>query len=153
MNTSRRFFFFKQKTAYELSSRDWSSDVCSSDLVTELAPADLVHPDPFPGGTHEHHLLGDVAEGADAFARPLEPLRGARRQILERGLGLGTLARGGVEIGRPVPGRLMIDGDHDVVYCKRRVTERKRPASSRRAIDTPGTAMRPSRLMLSLITS
>src|SRR5216110_3581404 len=28
------FFFFKQKTAYEISSRDWSSDVCSSDLCT-----------------------------------------------------------------------------------------------------------------------
>src|SRR6184192_639841 len=26
------FFFFKQKTAYELSIGDWSSDVCSSDL-------------------------------------------------------------------------------------------------------------------------
>src|SRR3546814_6953220 len=26
------FFFFKQKTAYELRSSDWSSDVCSSDL-------------------------------------------------------------------------------------------------------------------------
>ena len=26
------FFFFKQKTAYEIVSRDWSSDVCS-DLV------------------------------------------------------------------------------------------------------------------------
>eukprot|EP01044_Picomonas_judraskeda_P043432 COSAG03_NODE_22838_length_286_cov_0.866310_1_plen_30_part_10 len=23
--------FFKQKTAYEMKSRDWSSDVCSSD--------------------------------------------------------------------------------------------------------------------------
>ena len=30
------FFFFKQKTAYEIVSRDWSSDVCSSDL--ELTP-------------------------------------------------------------------------------------------------------------------
>src|SRR3546814_9818088 len=27
-------FFFKQKTAYELSISDWSSDVCSSDLLT-----------------------------------------------------------------------------------------------------------------------
>ena len=27
------FFFFKQKTAYEVCGRDWSSDVCSSDLV------------------------------------------------------------------------------------------------------------------------
>src|SRR3546814_7236793 len=27
------FFFFKQKTAYEMRIRDWSSDVCSSDLA------------------------------------------------------------------------------------------------------------------------
>ena len=27
-------FFFKQKTAYEMECRDWSSDVCSSDLKT-----------------------------------------------------------------------------------------------------------------------
>src|SRR5216110_3673562 len=31
-NIDMFFFFFKQKTAYEISSRDWSSDVCSSDL-------------------------------------------------------------------------------------------------------------------------
>src|SRR3546814_9169413 len=29
----RYFFFFKQKTAYEMRISDWSSDVCSSDLV------------------------------------------------------------------------------------------------------------------------
>src|SRR3546814_2414135 len=28
------FFFFKQKTAYEMRISDWSSDVCSSDLLT-----------------------------------------------------------------------------------------------------------------------
>src|SRR3546814_6391041 len=28
------FFFFKQKTAYEMRISDWSSDVCSSDLQT-----------------------------------------------------------------------------------------------------------------------
>src|SRR3546814_3895087 len=28
-----RFFFFKQKTAYEMRISDWSSDVCSSDLL------------------------------------------------------------------------------------------------------------------------
>src|SRR3546814_12139367 len=32
------FFFFKQKTAYEMRISDWSSDVCSSDLVAEVAP-------------------------------------------------------------------------------------------------------------------
>ncbi len=36
------FFFFKQKTAYEIYQCDWSSDVCSSDLVTEGAVIWLV---------------------------------------------------------------------------------------------------------------
>src|SRR3546814_14995721 len=31
------FFFFKQKTAYEMRISDWSSDVCSSDLLVILA--------------------------------------------------------------------------------------------------------------------
>src|SRR3546814_2105138 len=30
------FFFFKQKTAYEMRISDWSSDVCSSDLRTRV---------------------------------------------------------------------------------------------------------------------
>ena len=30
------FFFFKQKTAYEMCGRDWSSDVCSSDLAPRV---------------------------------------------------------------------------------------------------------------------
>src|SRR5213594_1159903 len=34
------FFFFKQKTAYEISVRDWSSDVCSSDLSRRPAVCD-----------------------------------------------------------------------------------------------------------------
>ena len=29
------FFFFKQKTAYEIGTGDWSSDVCSSDLLPQ----------------------------------------------------------------------------------------------------------------------
>src|SRR3546814_2470357 len=32
MLLSQCFFFFKQKTAYEMRISDWSSDVCSSDL-------------------------------------------------------------------------------------------------------------------------
>ena len=31
------FFFFKQKTAYEIYQCDWSSDVCSSDLAAAMA--------------------------------------------------------------------------------------------------------------------
>src|SRR3546814_10612736 len=30
------FFFFKQKTAYEMRISDWSSDVCSSDLLDAI---------------------------------------------------------------------------------------------------------------------
>src|SRR3546814_6662690 len=38
------FFFFKQKTAYEMRISDWSSDVCSSDLdIDALAALDRLH--------------------------------------------------------------------------------------------------------------
>src|SRR3546814_3673226 len=43
-----RFFFFKQKTAYEMRISDWSSDVCSSDLAVALAHA----PRFLDGGLH-----------------------------------------------------------------------------------------------------
>src|SRR3546814_21194441 len=33
------FFFFKQKTAYEMRISDWSSDVCSSDLTPKIVAA------------------------------------------------------------------------------------------------------------------
>src|SRR3546814_18095173 len=33
------FFFFKQKTAYEMRISDWSSDVCSSDLLYRAGDA------------------------------------------------------------------------------------------------------------------
>src|SRR3546814_19823722 len=36
------FFFFKQKTAYEMRISDWSSDVCSSDLRPSDATSDSV---------------------------------------------------------------------------------------------------------------
>src|SRR3546814_2785880 len=41
------FFFFKQKTAYEMRISDWSSDVCSSDLTavvkSKMVTVDLEH--------------------------------------------------------------------------------------------------------------
>src|SRR3546814_4672946 len=36
------FFFFKQKTAYEMRISDWSSDVCSSDLLAARRDAAFV---------------------------------------------------------------------------------------------------------------
>src|SRR3546814_18533047 len=42
------FFFFKQKTAYEMRISDWSSDVCSSDLwAVELRDPSWLHDDVF----------------------------------------------------------------------------------------------------------
>src|SRR5213594_1926335 len=74
------FFFFKQKTAYEISVRDWSSDVCSSDLGTAkglaadgLAPS-IARPRPV--------TLHDVASADHivSFGCDLGPwLRGAQK--------------------------------------------------------------------------
>src|SRR3546814_949165 len=47
------FFFFKQKTAYEMRISDWSSDVCSSDLpkagevLIEIMAAGVCHTDAY----------------------------------------------------------------------------------------------------------
>src|SRR3546814_2826769 len=40
------FFFFKQKTAYEMRISDWSSDVCSSDLPQASSPHAARPPSP-----------------------------------------------------------------------------------------------------------
>src|SRR3546814_8722506 len=50
------FFFFKQKTAYELRISDWSSDVCSSDLLA-AAHAAL----PFIVSWDDHEVENDYA--------------------------------------------------------------------------------------------
>src|SRR3546814_16114020 len=52
------FFFFKQKTAYEMRISDWSSDVCSSDLV-----ADAVVDGTLLGVLQDLVGLVDVLEG------------------------------------------------------------------------------------------
>src|SRR3546814_2690679 len=41
------FFFFKQKTAYELRISDWSSDVCSSDLAGIVVNNNIILIDTF----------------------------------------------------------------------------------------------------------
>src|SRR3546814_3862489 len=49
------FFFCKQKTAYEMRISDWSSDVCSSDLVEQRFQVDA--------GRHRVDRSGMVAVG------------------------------------------------------------------------------------------
>src|SRR3546814_13260163 len=63
------FFFFKQKTAYEMRISDWSSDVCSSDLGDLTDSANLtrimqqVQPD-------EVYNLGAQSHVAVSFESP-----------------------------------------------------------------------------------
>src|SRR3546814_2225441 len=53
-------FFFKQKTAYEMRISDWSSDVCSSDLIPGHRV--LIHPALLLARIHIGvHVAEDVA--------------------------------------------------------------------------------------------
>src|SRR3546814_3782319 len=63
------FFFFKQKTAYEMRISDWSSDVCSSDLRRlDMAVHDRggrLQPDAVRGLHYLQPLVGVYLVGAD----------------------------------------------------------------------------------------
>src|SRR3546814_9958624 len=58
-------FFFKQKTACEMRIRDWSSDVCSSDLVRKEQSGEACRQTHFhragSGGTTDHYPRFDQA--------------------------------------------------------------------------------------------
>src|SRR3546814_5663142 len=69
------FFFFKQKTAYEMRISDWSSDVCSSDLLGDSAR----HP--------AAKLLGEAVDGIGGEAAAAvngNPVSGRSQQGGER---------------------------------------------------------------------
>src|SRR3546814_5722482 len=61
------FFFFKQKTAYEMRISDWSSDVCSSDLLSPDGG------DPPPSDANDRLLSDDrdqsLSDGSDVEDR------------------------------------------------------------------------------------
>src|SRR3546814_9590126 len=78
-------FFFKQKTAYEVRISDWSSDVCSSDLLLDLAEVDdrramdaleIARVEPFFQILHRLAQDQAVVGGIDAHivARGVDPL-------------------------------------------------------------------------------
>src|SRR3546814_2637739 len=108
------FFFFKQKTAYEMRISDWSSDVCSSDLhhpAWDLLP-DLVDADHVGGALLDQAVAvmrdqiamvlptlldGERADGKICNVPPRTPASA------ELPIQTHPLARGqdiGVEIGR-----------------------------------------------------
>src|SRR3546814_205334 len=57
------FFFFKQKTAYEMRISDWSSDVCSSDLCVSVSSQSLIGPADTPA------VLMQTASDPNTLAR------------------------------------------------------------------------------------
>src|SRR3546814_7978334 len=57
------FFFYKQKTAYELRISDWSSDVCSSDLLGDHRAVALVERDQIGGAGFEPPATERGVEG------------------------------------------------------------------------------------------
>src|ERR1044071_9931382 len=88
--------FFKQKTAYGISTRDWSSDVCSSDLRLPPRPSSDAQP---PARSRmstdsaarleppEHSASGCVWENADSGPRPV------RGTLRNRGCGGAWILR------------------------------------------------------------
>src|SRR3546814_2446106 len=90
------FFFFKQKTAYEMRISDWSSDVCSSDLAAASHQrataawangvfADEIVPVPVPQKPGDPLMFShDEGYRPDATAESLatlRPLRSEERRV------------------------------------------------------------------------
>src|SRR3546814_3695554 len=82
------FFFFKQKTAYEMRISDWSSDVCSSDLA----------------GPHHHFVRAGDAVAATALRRiPADVQQdgnaGRRKRARQGGQPMTPIELGAIIIG------------------------------------------------------
>src|SRR3546814_6077935 len=77
------FFFFKQKTAYEMRISDWSSDVCSSDLKITYASI---------GNGTPHYLAMEWAKAMAGIDLVHVPYKGVAPALAD--------VVGGQEIGR-----------------------------------------------------
>src|ERR1043166_9479014 len=88
------FFFFKQKTANEIPKRDWSSDVCSSDLERRCAPLQQQAPyiSRCGAGDRSNRRKGSEASprAAAQQGRALLPIRG--RSLPPSGIACGRKA-------------------------------------------------------------
>src|SRR3546814_4149199 len=76
----RSFLFFKQKTAYEMRISDWSSDVCSSDLLQHRDQVAIVATDDDPSKAiagRINHRLHRVS------AKDIDPVDQARWPALQ----------------------------------------------------------------------
>src|SRR6059036_2564582 len=144
--TSPIFFFFKQKTAYEITYGDWSSDVCSSDLLAGRAEAPrAAHPDPpWPEDAQDDRAARARSgiPGARARGRQRAAAARARRRMRRGGRGDGA--------GRPPPrrarrGRRGVGDERQDRAAAQPVQERRLPPGPRRRGPPPlsGRVVRP----------
>src|SRR3546814_11247329 len=116
------FFFFKQKTAYEMRISDWSSDVCSSDLQAPRAD-----------GQQRREIDGEEQPGEEAVAAG-DQVDEADRTRDEHAAGED---RGADQRPRPDPQRRM-----PAALDRARTTRVDRMASPRPAVSHTGRAHR-----------
>src|SRR3546814_1535664 len=83
------FFFFKQKTAYEMRISDWSSDVCSSDL----------------GRGHEHCCCGRNCGQQPLRCSPTRRVSSIQDSGLRRGYRGEAVPRWAIQPDLPDPDR------------------------------------------------
>src|SRR3546814_1618770 len=86
------FFFFKQKTAYEMRISDWSSDVCSSDLNRGGAGGNVAGAEVARNGGDNHTFLlnPSTTESVNPLmftSMPFDPQRDLRPRSEERRVG------------------------------------------------------------------
>src|SRR3546814_9313468 len=90
-----RYFCFKQRTAYEVRISDWSSDVCSSDLIDATRPA-------FELSQENTRLKAELAAKEQAMAAAAQRFDGERAKRATLIAGAGLLS-GGVILGLLLP--------------------------------------------------
>src|SRR3546814_12193037 len=92
------FFFFKQKTAYEMRISDWSSDVCSSDLPAQTLEAGVLHVRLDEGQIDEVRIEGPRNASVEAMLSPMKGTAPTKSEIERRLMLADDLP--GVEIGK-----------------------------------------------------
>src|SRR3546814_16674985 len=83
------FFFFKQKTAYEMRISDWSSDVCSSDLNDMVHLAQIQHFALRLSRPRTSPSIKDIGQVGPKWAGSTRALARRRRRNTRRKMGQG----------------------------------------------------------------